>query len=136
MDLDKAINNVSFSNDKKIEENKVRQKKRFGTAYVEEVNNKYKIYTPDDDMKDGYDCYTDEPLYSLCSNQYYAIIVEWSYYDYLVDNDILDIESELCVISPAEFDHQEDCHMFLFQDYFNFQYEREKLYIAMDEENI
>ena len=43
MDLDKAINNVSFSNDKNIEKNKVHQKKRFGTAYVEEVNNKYKI---------------------------------------------------------------------------------------------
>lgn len=99
----------------------------FYTAYVEEVNNKYKIFTPEDDMQEGHDCDTDEPLYSLEDNQFYTIVIKCKIYEYLRDNGILDIESDDCVLFPESFE-DDDSYLFLFQDFYNFQYERSKIY--------
>ena len=44
------------------------------TAYVcvgkELVDGKYDFYRPEEDMREGQDCYTGKPLYGLESNQF------------------------------------------------------------------
>lgn len=120
-------NNITNKDEKvdDIKEDKI--KIDFYTAYVEEVNNKYKIFTPEDDMQEGHDCYTDEPLYALQNNQFYAIVIKCKVYDNLRDNSLLDIESDICELFPQSLE-DDDSYLFLFQDFYNFQYERAKLY--------
>ena len=125
-------NNIT-NNDENLEDIKDKVKINFYTAYVEEVDRKYNFYTPEDDMKEGHDCYTDEPLYALEGNQFYAIVIKCKIYEYLRDNEILDIESDDCVLFP-ESREDDDSYLFLFQDFYNFQYEWSKLYSFMDME--
>ncbi|WP_323668493.1 S24 family peptidase [Aliarcobacter butzleri] len=113
------------NNDEKLEDTK--HKIDFYTAYVELVDRKYNFYRPEDDMQEGRDWYTDESLYSLKYNQFHAIVIKCKVYDNLRDNCILDIESEICVLF-SESREEDDSYLFLFQDFYNFQYERAKLY--------
>ena len=101
----------------------------FYTAYVKLVKDKYKIFTPKKDMQDGYDCDTDEPLYSLEDNQFHAIIMKCDTYDTLHNNKRLNIEHHRCV-TVCEKDY--DNYMFLFDDFFSFQYERSKIYSLIE----
>ncbi|MDY0193390.1 MAG: S24 family peptidase [Aliarcobacter butzleri] len=120
-------NNI-INKDKKVEDIKEDKVKiDFYTVYIEFVNNEYKIFTPEDDMQEGHDCDTDEPLYSLEDNQFYAIVIKCKIYEYLRDNGILDIESDDCVLFPESLEDDDSC-LFLFQDFYNFQYERTKIY--------
>ena len=48
------------------------------------------------------------------------------------DNCILDIESDNCVIFPQNYE-DDDSYLFLFQDFYNFQYERSKLYSLIEQ---
>ncbi|KLD98291.1 hypothetical protein [Aliarcobacter butzleri] len=113
------------------EELKDKVKIYFSTAYVELVGGEYNFYIPEDDMKEGHDCYTDEPLYTLKDNQFFAIVIKCKIYEDLIDNDILDIESDDCVLFP-ERNEDDDRYLFLFQDFYNFQYERSKIYSFID----
>lgn len=80
-------------------------------------------------MQDGYDCATDEPLYGLEDNQFYAIVMKCRLYNYLNDECLLDIESEIDIFYPKRFEQEDDdSYLFLFQDFYNFQYERTKIY--------
>ena len=120
--------NNTDNNHKILENKKDKIKIDFYTAYVELVDGKYDFYRPEEDMQEGYDCDTNEPLYGLESNQFYAIVIKCKIYEYLRDNEILDIESDDCVLFP-ESREDDDSYLFLFQDFYNFQYERSKLYL-------
>ena len=131
-DKKNLVDNYNIANnDENLEDTKDKIKIDFYTAYVEEVDRKYNFYTPEDDMKEGHDCYTDEPLYALEGNQFYAIVIKCKVYDNLRDNYILDIESDNCVLFP-ESREDDDSYLFLFQDFYNFQYERSKLYSLIE----
>ena len=123
--------NNTDNNHKILENKKDKIKIDFYTAYVELVDGKYDFYRPEEDMREGHDCYTDEPLYGLESNQFYAIVIKCRIYEYLRDNEILDIESDDCVLFP-ESREDDDSYLFLFQDFYNFQYERSKLYSLIE----
>ncbi len=126
--LDK--NNIANKEEKTEEIKEDKLKIDFYTAYVKLVNDKYKIFTPKKDMQDGYDSDTDEPLYALEDNQLHAIIMKCDTYDTLYNNKKLDIEHHGCVtVSEKEYDN----YMFLFDDFFSFQYERSKLYSLVEE---
>ena len=120
--------NNTDNNHKILENKKDKIKIDFYTAYVELVDGKYDFYRPEEDMREGQDCYTGKPLYGLESNQFYAIVIKCKIYEYLRDNEILDIESDDCVLFP-ESREDDDSYLFLFQDFYNFQYERSKLYL-------
>lgn len=124
-------NNIT-NNDENLKDTKDKIKIDFYTAYVEEVDRKYNFYTPEDDMQEGHDWYTDEPLYALGDNQFYAIVIKCKVYDTLKNNCILDIESDNCVIFPQNYE-DDDSYLFLFQDFYNFQYERSKLYSLIEQ---
>ena len=127
--LDK--NNIANKEEKAEEIKEDKLKIDFYTAYVKLVKDKYKIFTPKKDMQDGYDCDTDEPLYSLEDNQFHAIIMKCDTYDTLHNNKKLDIEHHGCVtVCEKNYDN----YMFLFDDFYSFQYERSKLYSFMDME--
>ena len=118
-------NNIINKDEKVDDINEDKIKIDFDTAYVKFVNNKYKIFTPKKDMQDGYDCDTDEPLYALEDNQFHAIIMKCEDYDTLHNNRKLEIEHHGCVtLSEKEYDN----YMFLFDDFYSFQYERSKIY--------
>lgn len=99
---------------------------KYITEYVELINEEYRFFTPDEDLQAGHDSYTDEPLYDLGYNQFYAIIMKCKLYDKLVENNILEIEASNCVLFPQSRE-DDDSYLFLFEDYYNFQYERAKL---------
>ena len=122
------------NNDENLEDKKDKIKIDFYTAYVELVDGKYDFYRPEEDMQDGYDGDTDEPLYGLESNQFYAIVMKCRLYNYLNDECLLDIESEIDIFYPKRFEQEDDdSYLFLFQDFYNFQYERSKLYSLIEE---
>ena len=125
--LDK--NNIANKEEKAEEIKEDKLKIDFYTAYVKLVNDKYKIFTPKKDMQDGYDSDTDEPLYALDDNQFHAIIMKCDTYDTLHNNKKLDIEHHGCV-TVCEKDY--DNYMFLFDDFFSFQYERSKIYSLIE----
>ena len=81
-------------------------------------------------MQEGYNSDTDEPLYALEDNQFHAIIMKCVDYDTLYNNQKLDIEHHGCV-TVSEKEH--DNYMFIFDDFFSFQYERSKLYSLVEE---
>ena len=103
----------------------------FYTAYVKFVNDEYKIFTPKDYMRTGYDGDTDEPLYDLEDDEFHAIIIKCDDYDSLRDSRKLEIEYHDCItISERKYDN----YMFLFDDFFSFQYERSKIYSLIEED--
>lgn len=125
--------NNTDNNHEILENKKDKIKIDFYTAYVQLVDGKYDFYRPEEDMQDGYDCDTDEPLYGLEDNQFYAIVMKCRLYNYLNDECLLDIESEIDIFYPKRFEQEDDdSYLFLFQDFYNFQYERSKLYSFMD----
>ena len=134
--MKKLVDNYNIANnDEILEDTKDKIKIDFYTAYVELVDGKYDFYRPKEDMREGQDCYTGKPLYGLESNQFYAIVMKCRLYNYLNDECLLDIESEVDVFYPKRFEQEDDdSYLFLFQDFYNFQYERSKLYSFIDED--
>ncbi|WP_066246847.1 S24 family peptidase [Arcobacter porcinus] len=105
----------------------------FYTAYVELVDKEYRFFRPEDDsMRAGYDWHTDEPMYALDSNQFYAIVMKCAVFDRLRDNAMLDIEAEIDVLFP-ECHEDDDSYLFLFQDSYNYHYEKSKIYELNEE---
>lgn len=130
--LDK--NNIANKEEKAEEIKEDKLKIDFYTAYVKLVNDKYKIFTPKKDMQDGYDSDTDEPLYALEDNQFHAIIMKCKVYNYLIDNALLHIEAEIEAIFPEKY-KDDDSYLFLFQDTYNYEYERQKIYNLINAED-
>lgn len=103
----------------------------FHTAYVKWDDDEYKIFRPKEYMKAGYDCDTDEPLYDLEDDEFHAIIMKCDDYDILRNSRKLDIEYDDCItVSEKKYDN----YMFLFGDFYSFQYERSKIYVLNEEE--
>lgn len=135
MDFKEVESNISLVSEKETKASlKDNFEIDFWTAYVEFVDGKYNIYTPDDDMKDGYDSYTGERLYDLNNNQFHAIIMKCKVYNYLIDNALLHIEAEIEAIFPEKY-KDDDSYLFLFQDTYNYEYERQKIYNLINAED-
>lgn len=127
--LDLVDNQLTMMNTNGLDKNMKNSPKKdieFSTAYIELIDGKYKFFTPDEDSKDGYEAYTDEPLYNLERNQFHAIIINCEVYDELLGNSILEIESSNCILLPNSHT-KDDEYAFLFEEYHSYLYERDKL---------
>jgi len=104
---------------------------KYNTGFIEFVNGEYSSFVPDDDMQNGYDPFTDELSYDLENNQFYVITMDCDIYDNLVENVVLELESSYCVLSP----YNSEEYLFLFEDSYSYNTEREKLLSLINEEN-
>lgn len=129
--LDTSNQTTNESENEKKDAPKDKIKINFHTAYVKWDDDEYKIFRPNEYMKAGYDCDTDEPLYDLEDDEFHAIIMKCDDYDILRNSGKLDIEYDDCTtVSEKKY----DTYMFLFGDFYNFQYERSKIYALNKEE--